>query len=146
VTYLVPDASVAVKWFVPEILEEAADRWHQMGFDLLVPAHFHLEVASALLNKVRSSKDDLTAAAAAVVLREVREMRVDVRAIEPLLLHAFEIATRYHRSLHDALYVALALNAGCQFVTADRKLYDATVAAFPATLLWVEDIPAAASR
>ncbi|HKS91754.1 MAG TPA: type II toxin-antitoxin system VapC family toxin [Tepidiformaceae bacterium] len=142
-TYLVPDASAVVKWFVPEIVEAAADRWRAAGFDLLVPAHFRLEVAAALLKKVRSPDDGLIASEAAVVLREVERMPVEVRPIEPLLSHAFELAHLHRRSVHDSLYLALALSAGCQFMTADRKFYDAMVAAYPKTLRWVEDIPEA---
>lgn len=137
-----PDASAAVKWFVPEILDGAADRWRAAGFDLLVPAHFRLEVAAALLKKVRSPEDGLIPSEAAVILREVERMPVEVRAIEPLLAHAFELAANHRRSIHDSLYLALAVSAGCQFMTADRKFYDATVAAYPKTLAWVEDIPA----
>ncbi len=70
-------------------------------------------------------------------------MPVEVCAIEPLLSHAFELANLYRRSVHDSLYLALALSAGCQFMTADRKFYNATVAGYPETLVWVEDIPAA---
>jgi predicted nucleic acid-binding protein len=143
VNHLVPDSSVAVKWFVPEIHVEAANRLRSLELDFVVPGHFHLEIVSALLKKVRSADNELTGEEATRIVPAVDAIPVEIRPIEPLLPEAFGLALRYGRSVYDALYVVLALRERCQFVTADRKLYDATVGAFPDTLLWVEDIPVA---
>jgi predicted nucleic acid-binding protein len=54
------------------------------------------------------------------------------------------LAHQYIRSVYDALYVALALQEGCQLVTADGRLYNALRPVLPDTMLWVGDLPASA--
>jgi predicted nucleic acid-binding protein len=49
----VVDASVAVKWFLPEIHWEAAWRLRDSQIALQVPAFFELEFGNVLCKKVR---------------------------------------------------------------------------------------------
>jgi predicted nucleic acid-binding protein len=48
-----------------------------------------------------------------------------------LLIQAFQIAVDYDRSFYDSLYVALALTAKTQLITADERLVKALGSRFP---------------
>ena len=58
----VVDASVALKWFLPEPHEECAARLRRAGSELGAPDLLHVEVANALWKRVR--RGELTAARA----------------------------------------------------------------------------------
>jgi predicted nucleic acid-binding protein len=49
---LVVDASVGVKWFVPEVHSDAAQRLQDQAYQLNVPAFFDLEVANIIWKKL----------------------------------------------------------------------------------------------
>ena len=58
---LVVDASVGVKWFVPEVHSAEARAWRTGPDELHAPAFFFdLEIASLLWIKVRSGKAGLS--------------------------------------------------------------------------------------
>lgn len=138
---LVLDASVAVKWLVDETYGEQALRVRTFNRPHAAPQHFVAEVCGAIRRKVREG--ELSPAQLAVVLRAISILPVTDYPVAPLLPGAMDIAVRYNRSIYDAFYVALARQLGCQFVTADRKLYNALAAAYPETMLWIEDMPSA---
>lgn len=59
-----------------------------------------------------------------------------------LLPKAIQIAKETYRSLYDTLYLALALQEGGQFVTADRKCYDGIVGTpYQSAICWIGDVP-----
>ena len=136
---LVIDASVAAKWLVTEAHSDEATNLRKSAFALIAPEHFVVELASAMLSKVR--RRQLSAALAMDAVRTIEFLPVGLRPAAPLLTRAGEIAIRYDRSVYDSLYITLALAEECQFVTADRRLYNALAPVFSGTMLWVEDIP-----
>ena len=73
---------------------------------------------------------------------DIIEIFVSLVESRSLFDSAFATALQHNRSFYDALYVALALNRGCQLVTADERLYNALRPALPETMLWVGDLPA----
>jgi predicted nucleic acid-binding protein len=138
VTQYVVDCSVAIKWLVPEIHWEAAQVLRSPDNRLLAPDHFRVEVANVLWKKARSG--ELTPAEATARAVAVAEMAVETVALASLIEPAFAISLRNDRSVYDALYVALALREGCQFVTADRRLYNSLSPAYPGAMTWIEDL------
>lgn len=134
----VVDASIAFKWLVPETHSEDALRLIQVRV-LLAPSHLPVEVANAVWKNMRRGliPSDLGTSALAELLRFPISY-VDSRE---LLAQAFSLATRYDRSIYDALYVVLALQHQCPLVTADLRLFNALSKPFPETMLWIEDIP-----
>jgi len=136
----VVDASVAIKWFIPEIHSDAARRLRSQDFRLHVPRLFDLEVGNILCKKIR--RKELALNEAEEILGDLRQMPLLRHLDEPLTPLAFRLANTTRRSLYDSLYVALALTMRARFVTSDQKLCRALAkTAWETHLCWVEDIP-----
>jgi len=134
---LVIDASTIVKWFAPEVLADEARRVLRMESVFVAPDFMPAEVMSALLRKYRRGDIDSERLLAA---RDSIRDAFELVASEPVLDDAVRLALRYQRSAYDSSYVVIARGRGCQFVTADRRLYDALAPAYPETMLWVGDV------
>jgi predicted nucleic acid-binding protein len=142
VTRLVVDASVAVKWFVPEGHADAARRVLSPNHELLAPDLIWAEVGNVIWNKWR--RGEVPGHAAGDLLQDFRRYPVQTFASRALMSTAWSLAERYRRSFYDSLYLALAVGAECSFVTADLKLYNQLKAGpFAENLVWVEDTPRA---
>lgn len=141
----VVDASIAVKWMIPEEHTREALRLQADSSDLLSPDLILVEVANVLWKKVR--RGELPEEKGREVLETFQGSPVRLVAADLLLEAAWEIATRFDRSIYDSLYLALAVSEGCQMVTADRKLLKATrETPLAEHVLWVDEIPISGSR
>ena len=137
---LVVDASVAIKWFVPEVHHEAARWLLREGFELLSPDLVRAEVGNVLWKKWR--KGELSAGEAVAILRDFGRFPLRIRTSESLMKGAWAVAERFGRSFYDSLYVALAVETESSLMTADSRLYNTLRdAALADNLLWVEDTP-----
>ena len=136
---IVIDASVAVKWFLPELHAVAARKLLSEKGHLLAPDLIWSEVANVLWKKVQ--RGELTAEVARGIVREFQHFPLETPSSKGFLEAAWDIAERFRMTVYDSLYVALAVNRGCALVTADRKLYDAfTHGPLSASLMWVEHV------
>ena len=120
---VVVDASVAVKWLLPEPGQEAAlelqDRYENEQLDLLAPYLLVSEVGNVLWK--RAARGDLAPAAAR---RCFEQFLLDCPILldSPVVsLAALELARAHQRSYYDCLYLAWALEYRCDLVTADEK-------------------------
>ena len=120
---VVVDASVVLKWFIPEIHSEAAVRLLDPAFVLLAPDLIGPEFGNILWKKVRRA--EVTPGEADEILRAFGALPLDVRPSAVLLAAAFDIAVELDRSVYDSLYLALAVAEECVLVTADRKFHSA---------------------
>ena len=137
-TRYVVDASVVVKWFVPEVHAEAARGLLREGFVLSSPDLVRAEVGNVMWKKWR--RGQLSAETIEGILRDLDAFSLRIETSEPLLMTAWDVARRYDRSFYDGLYVALAERAGCPLVTADRRLYNALHGSdLPEPPIWVAD-------
>jgi predicted nucleic acid-binding protein len=116
----VVDASVAVKWVVPEAGSESADRLVAAGETLLAPDLMPVEAANALWKKVRQR--ELSRAEAGEALRLLLASGVELMASTPLLPRALALAARLGHPVYDCLYLALAERERSRLVTADDVL------------------------
>jgi predicted nucleic acid-binding protein len=138
-TRFVVDASVVVKWFVPEVYAEAARDLLREDFALCAPDLVRAEVGNVLWKKWR--RGQLTSEVVEGVLRDLEGFALEIETSEPLLGTAWDVARRFDGSFYDSLYVALAERTGCPLVTADRKLYDSLPdGGLAGRLMWVEDL------
>lgn len=120
---IVVDASVAVKWLLPEDGAEPARELLAGGDVLCMPAVARIEVPGAVLRKLRAGLLDESEARLSIALWEdlVRE-NVRLVPIEELLDRAIKVAISCSHPLTDCLYVAAAAKLGTKLVTADVTL------------------------
>jgi predicted nucleic acid-binding protein len=136
----VVDASVAVKWFLPEIHDVPARRLLGGGHTLIVPDLLFPEVGNILWKRVRAG--DIAAPQADTILQTLGAMPLIVHPSWPLVTVALTIGCQSGRTVYDSLYLALAIQKMAPMVTADEKFYNALQASpLASSLLWVEDIP-----
>jgi predicted nucleic acid-binding protein len=123
----VPDASIAVKWFVPETSWENARlvlATAQNGNCALhVPSLWDAEVANALWQKTRRrSADRVRVDEAAVMVDRLVELGIRRHEDRWLLPVAFALAAETAITIYDALYVTLAIREDGQVITDDERL------------------------
>jgi predicted nucleic acid-binding protein len=138
---IIVDASVGVKWFLPEVHAAKARAWRHGGDELHVPAFFFdLEVANILWKKVRRA--EVTREDAGLILTNLPSLPLSRHVEAPLLASAYDLANRTERTVYDCLYLALAVQLGGRMLTADERLYH-SIAATPLApyIVWVADVP-----
>jgi predicted nucleic acid-binding protein len=116
----VVDASIAVKWVIPEALSDLADRVRDGAEDVLAPDLLLVEVANALWRKTTAREISAREADAAFDL--VRRSGIDLRPAGPLLPRAMDLARRLDHPVYDCVYLALAEREEATLVTADQRL------------------------
>lgn len=116
----VVDASVAVKWVIPEVLSDLADRVRDGAEDVLAPDLLLVEVANALWRKTTAREISAREADGAFDL--VRRSGIDLRPAGPLLPRAMDLARRLGHPVYDCVYLALAEREEATLVTADQRL------------------------
>jgi len=125
---LVIDASVGVKWFVPEPLSDKAlailEDFRDGRVELYAPRIFMLEVASALRKYcVRGLVERSIVAASLRVLRDIDIVYMEINwdLVDKALSYSLERGV----TAYDAAYIVAARNLGARLVTADERLYRA---------------------
>jgi predicted nucleic acid-binding protein len=116
----VVDASIAVKWVIPEVLSDKADRVRESDEGVLAPDLLLVEVANALWRK--TSAKEISAREADEAFDLVTESGIDLRPTGPLLPRAMDAARRLQHPVDDCVYLALAEFEHAAFVTADHRL------------------------
>jgi predicted nucleic acid-binding protein len=127
------DASVAVRIALPTTVTPKAQRllddYALQVHELIAPSIYIAEVASALTKGERTNT---------IQVGEARKFLLDLlqnppvlHDFAPLLLRATDISSQFRAGLLDCLYVALAEEERCEFVTADDKLIKNLQAKFP---------------
>ncbi len=139
-TYLVVDASVAVKWFLREVHAEAAMRILDPNHELIAPDLIWAEFGNVLWKRRR--RGEITLATARAILLDFKRYPIATMPVAPLVEAALEIADGLRQSVYDSLYLALAERRECRLVTADRRFRDAVMdSALVARMLWVAEAP-----
>ena len=121
------DASVAVYWVLRNPLQAKALKlraeYHQTIHELIAPAHFPGEIASAITKAERQKL---------IPVGDARRLIADVLStppilypLDPLFDRAVDISSQTRTAFYDCLYVALAEQETCALVTADGKLINA---------------------
>ena len=138
-TSLVVDASVAAKWFLPEVHSEEALRLLETPYRLLVPDLLYSEVANTLWKRVVSR--EIAAKQAIEIAGVLESVPLAAFPAKPLMAAALDIACRTGRTVYDSVYLALATQQNCRLVTADRRFYNAlSKTPMKTSILWVGDI------
>jgi len=119
VSTLVIDASIAVKWVVEEdgTAEALVLRRHAK---LIAPDLLVAECANILWKKVQRA--ELTGDEAGLAARLLQAADIELRSARSLLEAATRTAVELDHPAYDCLYLALATENDCRFVTADDRL------------------------
>lgn len=135
----VVDASVAIKWYVPEIYEQEATKLLQGQHVFHAPELIYPEFSSILWKKVR--RGEVTSAEGQRVIAAFATKKLIPHAHQPLIQAAYTGAESTGQTVYDWTYLALAVARSCEFVTADEKFYRALEKTpLSANLLWIGDV------
>ena len=132
----VVDASVVVKWFVPErnfrVAVAIRDAHLEGKLKLVSPSLVAYEVANALrFHRVYR----LTPGEIAAAVQSLNEMGLmDTLSVEEWV-KAVELSAAMNISVYDAVYAAMAFWRGATLITSDLKLYNSLKNAVNVTLL-----------
>ncbi len=120
---LVIDASVAIKWLLPEDGSEFALSILEQGFSLAAPDLIVSEIGNVLWKKSRTGK--ISPLASVRLLTEFQNLSMRIISSAQIATIALGIAQRCDRSYYDSLYLALAETLEVSLVTADQKFVNA---------------------
>ena len=134
------DASVSVKWVNPNEpgAAQAAllrDDYKFGRIHLIAPSFWEYEIASGIRRAVYRS--DLIRDEGQVAIEELLRLGIELHPI-PNARTAYMLSEKYGRGLYDCFYLDLAEREGCEFWTADQKLYRALRGRL-SWVRWIED-------
>ena len=133
------DASVAVKWFLPEPDSEAAFQLHDPSHKLLAPDYLWLEVCSIVCQRIQ--RKQILPEEGFQILPELKRFAIQLFPSADLLHSATHMAIETSTSFYDCLYLALAVLRDARMVTADRRFYQALATGqFANRVVWVGNI------
>jgi len=118
VNTLVIDASIAVKWVVEEDGTAEALRLRRRA-KLIAPELLTAECANILWKKVQ--RDELSKDEAFLAARLLQAADIEFLPTRSLLEAATRTAIELDHPADDCLYLALAAECDCRFVTADER-------------------------
>lgn len=117
---LIVDASVAVKWYLPERNSLEAEQILSTETDLIAPEIVIAEVGNAVWKRLQKAEVSLELAGD-IIERATTAFSLLV-PLRDLARQAMLLAVRHRHSIYDCFYVALAQQAVAPLATADAKL------------------------
>jgi predicted nucleic acid-binding protein len=102
---------------------------------LIAPSFWEYEIASGVRRAVY--RGDLMPDEGRTAIDELIGLGIELHPI-PNARTAYRLSEKYGRGLYDCFYLDLAERQGCEFWTADRKLYQAVNNDLP-WIRWIED-------
>lgn len=121
---IVVDASVVVKWFIPENDSDKATALLRSGKKLVAPEIIRIEVAAAFTRLYRTGHLDKPTVATQLEKwrRAIAKQTVSLEPTRDDFDVAADLSIQLQHQLQDCLYVAAADRLGVPLVTADAKL------------------------
>jgi predicted nucleic acid-binding protein len=128
VSVFVVDASLLIKWFVPEIHSEAARRWLGASHDYVAPDLLFAEAGNVVWKKVQ--RKELDPDEGRQLVEDLADVAVEAVATRGLLQDALALALAVGITVYDALYLTLAVRLETQVITGDDRVVG-RIAKFP---------------
>jgi len=119
VSVFVVDASLVIKWFVPEIHSEAARRWLDAAHDYVAPDLLFSETGNAVWKKVR--RQELGEIEGRQLVTDLAQVAVETVATRSLVEDALALALTAGITVYDATYLTLAVRLETQVITGDDR-------------------------
>ena len=134
------DASLAIKWVLPEADSDQAEsllrKWKSERAILIAPHLFIYEVCSILAKRLYRKEISFPESLKAIQALDQLEIKLESPA--RLQEESLRLARELNQpAAYDAAYMALAMIKRCEFFTADRKLINLLDHRFS----WVKQIP-----
>jgi predicted nucleic acid-binding protein len=120
VSVFVVDASVVIKWFVPEIHSDAARRLLTLPHEYVVPDLLFTETSNTIWKKIR--RGELTAGDGQQLMADIGRIGLATVSCRALADDALALATATGQTVYDSMYVALAVRLRTSAITADERL------------------------
>lgn len=138
---VIVDASVAVKWFVPEPGAEAAKNLFKRSTRMTAPSQVMVEVASAILRRMRDGtlSPYRTRQSLDEWMTMLSEGLVDITDNSDLFEQAVDLSYEIGHPLPDCLYLALSTRLGAMLLTCDQKFHARAESRCDALLMRVDD-------
>ncbi|HLF66782.1 MAG TPA: type II toxin-antitoxin system VapC family toxin [Gammaproteobacteria bacterium] len=119
---LIIDASVALKWFIPEALNDKADDVLKSTHHLFAPDFLLIELANVFWKK--NIRNEMTVSESQDALFEMTHGPLEYFSTDGvLLMQALTIAQKIKHPVYDCIYLALAIQQAGVIVSADQKFY-----------------------
>jgi predicted nucleic acid-binding protein len=135
----VVDASVAVKWYVPEVFEVEASRLLDIDAELHAPELIIPEFSSIIWEKIRQK--EITENQGQRIVNAFLKTDMKLHSHRKLMRSAFTGAAISGQTVYDWTYLSLAMSLSCEFVTADERFYNALRStSLVKHLAWIGDI------
>ena len=135
----VVDASVAIKWYVPEIYEQEATKLLGGNHVFHAPELIYPEFSNILWKKVR--RGEITPAEGQRIIAALAKQKLIAHAHQPLTQSVYTGAEATGQTVYDWTYLAMAMALSCEFVTAGEEFYRALEKTpLQANLLWIGDV------
>jgi predicted nucleic acid-binding protein len=138
----VVDASVVAKWFLPETHKDKAETLLRDFLDekieLTAPDLLIAEVGNLLWKRSVKIKD-ISRVQARQIYDNFLALGLPLRTSPSIATTALRLATEKDHPVYDMLYIALAEERACKFVTADETLIR-KLGSTVACLLWLGDL------
>jgi predicted nucleic acid-binding protein len=138
---IVVDASVAIKWFLRENLNEEADRLLGGDYRIIAPDFILLEAANIVWKKIM--RDELDERDCDFILNGLKGFLSELHPFESLIDRTQKLANQLKHPIYDCLYLAVACENNAAVVTADRRFYDRVQNSdYSKQIAWIETPPA----
>jgi predicted nucleic acid-binding protein len=132
------DASVVIKWYVPENYFQEAVTLMDGDHHFHVPELILPELGGIVWKKVRRKEIPNTEGKKIIAALLEKDWRV--YSHKNTLVSAYVGAEATGQTVYDFAYLALAVSLDCEFVTADGKFYKALEnTPFKSNLKWIGD-------
>ncbi len=133
----VVDASVVIKWFIPEVHSEAARRLLEHDHQYFAPDLLFAETANVVWKKVR--RGELSPVQGQRLVADLERVAVETIPCRALAGEACALALLTGTSVYDAMYLALAVRLRTRMITADERLAN-ILAAIPAAASHIQSL------
>ena len=118
---VVIDASVAVKWYLPEADVDIAERFLSDEYELHAPELILSEFGNILWKKSRTGEIETNIVRASVA--NFKALPITLHSHKELIEPAVAGAVATGQTVYDWVYLALAVSMSVKFVTADRRFF-----------------------